>query len=107
MGIDPARPPFEFLKLGQDYSGIAADFVSIMNKYLEIDMKPVPNLSWAQVIEKVKAGEIDVLPCVVKTPDLLKYINFTDPYLKKPQVILSGEITLIKTTLLYQTLTKL
>ena len=91
LGIDPARPPFEFLELGQDYSGIAADFVSIINKFLKIDMKPVTNLSWAQVMEKVKAGEIDVLPCVAKTPGRLNYLNFTDPYLKKPQVILSGE----------------
>ncbi len=91
LGIDPAWPPFEFLELGQDYSGIAADFVHILNTELGVAMKPVPNLSWAEVMEKTKAGEIDVLPCVVKTPKRSEYLNFSDPYLSKPLVILSRE----------------
>ena len=54
-------------------------------------MVPVPNLSWSEVLEKTQAGEIDVLPCVVKTPQRSEYLLFTRPYLSFPMVILTRE----------------
>ncbi len=91
LGVDPLWPPFEFLELGENYRGIAADFVRTINDDLDIEMKHVSGLTWAQVIEKAKAGEIDVLPCVVKTPERMEYLNFTEPYVERPLVILSEE----------------
>ncbi len=88
MGVDPAWPPIEYIdEVTQTYQGIASDYVAYLEKTLAIKMSYNPNLNWGQVIEKVKAQEIDVLPAISKTAERAKYLNFTRPYLKFPYVI--------------------
>ena len=91
IGVDPAWPPFEFFDATKFYSGIASDYVRRLNENLKINMAPVPNLSWPEVMNKARAGEIDVLPCVVKTPERAKFLLFSEPYISFPMVILTRE----------------
>ena len=91
LGVDPAWPPFEFYDATKTYAGIASDYVQILNRRLNIKMAPVSGLSWTQVLEKTRGGEIDVLPCVVKTPERSKYLLFSRPYLSFPMVILTRD----------------
>jgi polar amino acid transport system substrate-binding protein len=91
IGVDPAWPPFEFFDATKVYSGIASDYVRRLNENLKINMAPVPNLSWPEVMNKARAGEIDVLPCVVKTPERAKFLLFSEPYISFPMVILTRE----------------
>jgi len=91
LGVDPAWPPFEFFDITRVYSGIASDYVRFLNQKLNIEMVPVQDLSWSNVMDKARAGEIDVLPCVLKTPERSKFLWFTKPYLSFPMVILTRE----------------
>jgi PAS domain S-box-containing protein len=91
LGVDPAWPPFEFFDITRVYSGIASDYVHFLNQKLNLEMVPVQDLSWPRVMEKARAGEIDVLPCVLKTPERSKFLRFTKPYLSFPMVILTRE----------------
>jgi len=91
LGVDPTWPPFEFFDTTKVYSGIASDYVRRLNENLKINMAPVPNLSWSEVINKARAGEIDVLPCVTKTPERSKFLIFSEPYISFPMVILTRE----------------
>ncbi|MGD8295071.1 MAG: transporter substrate-binding domain-containing protein [Desulfobacterales bacterium] len=87
LGVDPAWPPFEFIDQNGRYAGIGAGFIDAISDRLSIKMTPIPGLFWSQVIEKAKAGEIDVLPAVTRTSEREKYLNFTKPYLSFPVVI--------------------
>jgi polar amino acid transport system substrate-binding protein len=89
LGVEPAWPPFEYIDDAGVYQGIASDVVRILNQQLQIDMAPVAGLTWSEVMQGIKAGKIDVLPCAVKTPERSKYLLFTQPYLKFPMVILT------------------
>jgi PAS domain S-box-containing protein len=91
LGVDPAWPPFEFFDITRVYSGIASDYVRLLNQKLNIEMVPVQDLSWSKVMDKARANEIDVLPCVLKTPERSKFLRFTKPYLSFPMVILTRE----------------
>ena len=91
IGVDPAWPPFEFFDATKVYSGIASDYVHRLNENLKINMAPVPNLSWPEVMNKARAGEIDVLPCVAKTPERSKFLLFSEPYISFPMVILTRD----------------
>jgi PAS domain S-box-containing protein len=91
LGVDPAWPPFEFFDITRVYSGIASDYVRFLNQKLNIEMVPVQDLSWSKVMDKARASEIDVLPCVLKTPGRSKFLWFTKPYLSFPMVILTRE----------------
>jgi len=86
LGVDPAWPPFEFIDKNGNYAGISSGFIEAISDRLDIKMTLIPGLTWSQVIEKAKAGEIDVLPAVIRTPDRDNYLNFTKPYLSFPIV---------------------
>ena len=87
LGIDTARPPFEFTDQNGHYSGIASGVIAAIADRLEIEMVPIADLSWAEVITKMKAGEIDILPAVAPTDQRREYMNFTDSYISFPVVI--------------------
>jgi len=92
IGIDPAWAPIEYIDpQTQKYLGIASEYVAYIEQALSVKMPYNPNLKWEQVIEKIKRGEIDVLPAVSKTPEREKYLNFTRPYLIFPYVIFTRD----------------
>ena len=91
LGVDPDWPPFEFFGEDGSYMGMASDVVDLLSKRIGLKMEVVRNLSWADVISKGKARELDVFPCVVKTPERLEYMNFTRPYLSFPVIIITQD----------------
>ncbi len=93
LGVDPAWPPFEFFDTTKVYSGIGSSYVHWLNERLNINMQPVPNISWFQVMKMARAGGVDVLPCVVKTRERAKFLLFTKPYLSFPMVIVTRQDT--------------
>jgi len=91
LGVDPTWPPFEFFDAARIYSGIGSGYVRLLNDKLNLNMTPVPDISWNEVIEKAGEGDIDVLPCVAKTPERAKFLRFTKPYLSFPLVIVTRQ----------------
>lgn len=89
LGIDPGWPPFEFRDAEGSYAGIAADYVDLLGRRLEVGMTPLPGLSWEQVLEKARAKELDVIPAIVASPQRREYLAFTAPYLEFPLVIVA------------------
>jgi PAS domain S-box-containing protein len=89
LGVDPTWPPFEQLDADGSYAGIASDYVALLNRRLGIAMTPVQGLTWSEVLEGVRQGAIDVVPCIVRTPEREKYLLFTEPYLRFPSVIVT------------------
>ena len=87
--MDPGWPPFEFLRDGKAYAGMASDYVRLLEQRLAVVMRPVPGLSWEQALAKGRAGELDVFPCMARTPQRAKFFNFTKPYLTFPMVIVT------------------
>ena len=90
LGVDPGWKPFEYFEEGR-YQGLASSYISILSNQLSTEMRPEAGLSWVDVIEKAKVGEVDVLPCVVNTAVRSEFLNFTEPYLNFPMVIVARE----------------
>ena len=86
LGVDIAWPPFEFVEEGR-YKGIGSSYVQLLSKQLDLALEPALDLPWAEVIEKTKRGELDLLPAVMRTPDREAYLNFTRPYIRFPMVL--------------------
>jgi ABC-type amino acid transport substrate-binding protein len=74
-----------------NYAGIGSGFIDAIANRLNVKMTPIPGLTWSQVIEKAKGGEIDVLPAVTRTSERDRYLNFTKPYLSFPVVIATNK----------------
>jgi polar amino acid transport system substrate-binding protein len=91
LGVDSKWPPFEFIDGTGIYSGISSGYVRLLNDKLSISMKPVPDISWYEVMQRARKGGVDVLPCVAKTPQRSKFLRFTKPYLSFPMVIVTRQ----------------
>ena len=89
IGVDPAYPPFEFIDNKGVYSGMASDYLKLMGKRLGVTFKVVTGLTWTQVVEGTKDGTVDVAPVMSPTKDRREFLNFTQAYLKFPQVIVT------------------
>lgn len=89
LGVDPGWPPFEFLRDGKYYAGMASDYIRLLEQRLGVVMRPEPGLTWEQALAQGKAGDLDVFPCVARTPQRAKFLNFTKPYLSFPMVIVT------------------
>ena len=89
MAPDPEFQPIEFFDKNGKYSGIGADYVTLITKKLGIRFEIVRCASWDDVIARVKQHEVDVLNAVVKTPQREMYLQFPPPYLKIPSIIVA------------------
>ncbi len=87
MGDDFLWPPFSFLDKDNKFSGVAAGYSEILAERIGIELEPMTGLSWKQVMEKIKGGEIDVMPAVARTKEREAFLNFTKPYISFPVVV--------------------
>ncbi len=90
VGVDAGWPPFEFVERGE-YKGIAAEYMKIIEKKLGVNFEIQKNLSWNETLEAAKTKEIDLISCVTKTPQRSGYLQFTQPYLDFPMVIVTND----------------
>ncbi|MDH1263163.1 EAL domain-containing protein [Pseudomonas sp. GD03944] len=89
LGVDASWPPFEFRNAQGLYQGLSADYISVIERQLGIRIRPVEPSSWSEVLEHAKAGQIDLLPGIMATPERQAYLAFTRPYLDFPIIILA------------------
>ncbi|MES9844297.1 MAG: transporter substrate-binding domain-containing protein [Candidatus Sedimenticola sp. PURPLELP] len=91
LGVDPNWSPFEYVGRFGNHQGIAASFIELINQRLSSSIKMDPTLTWAQVISRIRARDLDVLSAVVQTPERKRYLNFTRPYSSFPVVIVGRD----------------
>lgn len=90
---DPDYPPIESLTKDGQYEGIAAEYLSLVEKKLGITFKLIRSKSWDEVLLKAKNKEIDLLPAATSSPQRLEFLNFTAPHIIIPGVILVRDHT--------------
>ena len=82
-------PPFERVDDNQQYQGMAADYIRLVEEKLGIQFAIEKNKPWSEVVSAVKNQELDLYSCVAKNQDRLEYVNFTRPYLSFPMVMIT------------------
>jgi len=87
IGVDPDFAPFEFFGAKGKHSGIGADYLRIVAEKLGVNLELSREQSWTQVIDGVKAKQVDVLAVAAMTPERTAYLAFSKPYLKFPTVV--------------------
>jgi len=88
---DPDFPPTECFDANGKYTGIAADYVTILQQRLGIRFRIVRLRDWAEILKKARQREIDVLAAVTRTPERNAFLLFTKPYLELPAVIITRD----------------
>jgi PAS domain S-box-containing protein len=83
-------PPFNYFEYGRP-RGLSIDYMDLMAEKLGIEVEYVTGPSWNEFLGLVKRKELDVMLNIVKTEDRQKYLLYTEPYVKNPNVIVSYE----------------
>ncbi|MBT3360061.1 MAG: transporter substrate-binding domain-containing protein, partial [Rhodospirillales bacterium] len=91
LGIDASWPPFEFIDESGKYSGISSGYIETISELLGVETEVVPNLTWTEVMEKARTGEVDIIPAMARTDERAEHYNFTKPYITFPLVIAVGK----------------
>ncbi|MCP4177034.1 MAG: transporter substrate-binding domain-containing protein [bacterium] len=82
-------PPFNFNENDKPL-GLSIDYMNLIAEKIGIKINYISGSSWNTFIKMIKNKELDLILNIVKTEERLKYINFTEPYVKNPNVIVSS-----------------
>lgn len=88
VGADPSYPPFGFFNAAGKYSGMGADYLTLLGKRLGIEFKIRPGLTWKEVVQGGKDRTLDLIPVIANREKHREFLNFTAPYLFFPAVIM-------------------
>jgi PAS domain S-box-containing protein len=84
---DPDWRPVEFADERGKPSGMAEDYLNLIEQRLGVTFERVQNLSWQEAYARLKNWEIDMTTSVTVTPERTKFWSFTKPYMELPNVI--------------------
>jgi len=88
FGYESNWPPYEIYENGI-YTGISGDYIKLIEIHTDIDMVPIPNITWQETINGLKSGEVKVAAMAGITDERKKYLQFTDPHVTDPLVIVT------------------
>ena len=89
LGVDPEFSPFEYITPEGLYSGIASEYVKLLNQRLGLNMQVIKGLTWTEAVDKAKIKEIDLLPCVGMTRERKKFLKFSKSYINFHRAIIT------------------
>lgn len=89
IGTDVEFPPFEFYNSNGEYVGIAVDYLDLISNRLGIQFELIPDLTWADVLEKAKTKEVDLIPVISEQPERREYLHFSKKYARYPIVLVT------------------
>ena len=81
-------PPFNFFNNGLP-QGYSIDFMNLLAEKLGLEVEYVTGPTWSEFLGMMKTDDLDIMLNIVKTPERLKYISYTQPYASNPNTILS------------------
>ncbi len=87
VGVDPTWAPIEFIDSDGNHKGLSSDLLDMLSERLGLQFEPVRGLSWADVLEGMKAGQVDMLSAAAATPGREQFASFTAPYITLPLMV--------------------
>ncbi|MFT5168738.1 MAG: ABC-type amino acid transport substrate-binding protein, partial [Saprospiraceae bacterium] len=89
--------PFNFSENGAP-KGFSIELLQLVGKKTGLPFEFKSGNTWAEILEKFKLGELDLLPSVYFTESRKEFISFTESYASNPSVIVvNGQNSDIKT----------
>jgi len=84
-------PPFAFIDEQGFFRGISADYLKEIEKNLGIQFVIAPSFHLAKNLELIKNKEIDVITSLTPTNKRSDFMDFSDPYIQVPTVIVTSD----------------
>lgn len=87
LGHDAAWPPIDFTDEKGRARGITQDYVAYLSEMTGIHFRLQPGNSWADMTERAKRREIDVVADLAWTEERSRLWNYASSYYRSPYVI--------------------
>lgn len=91
LGIDASWPPFAFRDDRGNLQGLTAAYAELIEERLGVRLRAIEPSNWDAILEQARAGQVDLLPSIMSTPERQQYLAFTRPYLNFPIIILARD----------------
>ncbi|MDX1335758.1 MAG: transporter substrate-binding domain-containing protein, partial [Gammaproteobacteria bacterium] len=85
---DPEYAPYEFFDQHDNFLGVSADYIELLENELGIEFQVLHTANWKESLELIKTGRADILSTVKETAARREFLNFTRPYITTPTVII-------------------
>ncbi|MBG0790281.1 MAG: transporter substrate-binding domain-containing protein [Desulfovibrionaceae bacterium] len=89
LGVSLHYPPYEMYGLKDDYQGLSADYIRLINEKTGLNFIPVRFRNRHEVMRALKEGRISVVAAVEMTDTRREYLDFTQPYVNVPAAIIT------------------
>ena len=93
LSPNPAFAPIEEVNARDEYVGMAADYMTLIENKTNFKFTIVGYPTWKQVEEETRQNNVDVLAAVTQSAQREEYLNFTTPHIKLPGVIIVNDRT--------------
>lgn len=91
VGLRKDFPPFEMLGKHGEFEGITIDYLGLIQARLGITFRMTSGQAWHELITRVKEQDLDVLPGLTATEKREAFLNFSQPFVEIPRVIITRE----------------
>lgn len=91
MCVDPNWMPYEKIDEKGQHIGIAADYMAMFAKMLNTRITLIPTQSWAESETFARNRKCDLLSFLNYSDRRSRFLNFTDPYVEAPVVLVSRQ----------------
>jgi len=82
--------PFDFVDEQGNYSGVANDYLNVISERTGLQFQ-VETHSFNELLNKLRAGDVDLLPAVFYSEERSKFSNFTTKYHQLAQYIFARD----------------
>lgn len=83
----PIWPPLAFIGKDKISMGISPDYIHLIEKKLGFKFKVVHHDTWKEMLQDAMDKKVDVVGAIQKTPFRSKFLLFTKPFIKSPNII--------------------
>jgi PAS domain S-box-containing protein len=88
LAFETNYAPFAFIDQNGKSSGLATEYIKLIQKKLNFSLKEIKFESFNNIIESAKKNEIDIVNAVTETAIRSRYLLFTKSFIEIPNVII-------------------
>jgi len=88
MCIDPDWLPYEKINDNGDYVGLVAEYMTLFQSKLGIEFAVVKTNTWKESEQLYQEGKCDIVSALNKSDERSVYLDFSQPYITSPAVLL-------------------
>lgn len=88
LAVETNYQPFVFLGPKDRITGLAHEYMLLLESKIGVHFKQRRFSSLKDIFENVRSGDVHIVNAVTETPWRSTFLNFTDPYITVPNVII-------------------